>query len=82
MTDQPHQRRILVSIGIEVALAHIDTAFGAQALYGSGFLLAPHDRFRHPAGQQSVLVEFEGVAHDIGDPQCAGYRFGVDRQRR
>ena len=82
MPDQSHQRRVLVAVGVEVALPDLDTAVGAKPLYRSGFLPAPDDRLGNPAGQGSMLVEFEVVAHDVSYAQRAGHRFGVDCQRR
>ena len=82
MTDQNHQRRVFVTVGIEVTALQINVIGGAEPLHRRRLLRPPHDGPDDPSGQHTAIIDFEVVAQDVGDAEKAGDGLDVDGERR
>ena len=81
VAHQVHEGEVLVAVGVEVARPQVDVVVGGELLHAGGLGVAPDDRLLDGAGQDSVLVDHEPVAHHVVDAEVAGHRLGLHAQR-
>ena len=81
ISDQIHQRDVLVAVGVEVTLLKVDIVLAGELLDRVGLTRSPQDRRNHLAGEHTVIVDLELIGQGVRDTEVASYRVDLNGQR-
>jgi hypothetical protein len=82
VTDQVHQRNVLVAVCVEVALRQVNVVVRGELLHRIGLARPPQDGLEHLPGEHTVDVDVELVAQRVGDAEKSGHGLDLDGQCR